>query len=150
MHPFRPLALAALALPLLAASLSAQDASSAALPDVVAQLGLTEVEAHSHRGEGRHLQGRLPEGAWVEVDLHRDGRVEEVEAHDGDGFPIAAVAALVPEAVRASPSFPAEARLHKLDWDGDRIEIEGRDGEGREFEAEFATDGRLIEMDVED
>ncbi|MFC3059148.1 hypothetical protein [Paenirhodobacter populi] len=123
------------------------------VPAVLDPLGLSDVQVRDkkHSDYGRVILGTLPGGARIAVELDREGRVEEIEGRRGDRFPVSAVAPLIPEAVRANPSWPADAVLEKLDFDHhDRIEIEGRLADGREFDAEFARDGRLIDFDTDD
>jgi hypothetical protein len=121
------------------------------LPPLVEALRLTEVEVvHAHERHGRDIAGTLPGGARIEIDFDRTGAVEDIEARDRDGFPAAEVAAAVPEAVRASPDYPADARFDELELHDDgRVEIEGVRADGREFEAEFAASGQLLEMKLD-
>lgn len=128
-------------------------AAAQPVPAVLDPLGLSDVQVRDkkHAEYGRSVLGTLPGGARVEVDLDRDGRIEEIEGRRGDRFPVSAVEMLIPEAVRANASWPADAQLEKLDFDHhDRIEIEGRLSDGRDFDAEFGTDGRLIDFDTDD
>ena len=119
--------------------------------DPGALLGLTDVQPGKKPAEyGSDLRGTLPGGAAVKVELDRDGRIEEVEAR-GANFPIAAVDALVPEAVRAHAQWPKDATLEKIEFERDgRIEIDGNLADGREFDAEFSAAGQLIEFDTDD
>ena len=68
-----------------------------------------------------------------------------------DRFPLAAVEALVPEAVRGNANFPTGALLDELEIKRDgRIGMEGFLADGREFDAEFTAAGELIELDIDD
>ncbi|MCX8995547.1 PepSY-like domain-containing protein [Rhizobiaceae bacterium BDR2-2] len=136
---------AALAVPGLSA---AQD-----LPPAVSALGLTDVQVHGkrHADYGRKIHGTLPGGTRVEIELDRNGEIEEVEARGRGLFPIAEIRSLIPEAVQSNSSFPADARVEKIEFEHNgRIEIDGRLANGREFDAEFTADGQLIEFDVDD
>lgn len=124
----------------------AQQAPASAAPAVVEQLGLTDIERR-----GDHILGRLPDGTRVEVEIDRRGNIEEIEAERGSAFPARAVEALVPAIVRNHPSYPGDASFRKVEFDDDdRIEIYGQWADGRRFEAEFATGGRLIELKIRD
>lgn len=116
---------------------------------VIRLLGLTDVSVHpkKHHHYGSELHARLPGGAWVELDLNGSGEVEEIDSDSG-GFPVSAVQALLPEAVKANPSFPKDAVLYKLELDH-KIEMEGRLADGRKFDAEFSPDGHVIEFDTD-
>lgn len=136
---------ACLALPGVAA---AQD-----LPRSVTDLGLTDIQIREKPNPeyGRRVRGNLASGSLVEVDLNGNDVIEDIEARANDFFPIADIQALIPEAVSSSPSWPADAVLEKIEFESDgRIEIEGRLVDGREFEAEFAADGRLLDFDTDD
>lgn len=136
----------------LTATLALPGLALAQAPDAPALLGLTDVQTREKpRAEyGSDLTGTLPGGAVVKVELDADGRIEEVESR-GAFFPIGAVDALVPEAVRNHAQWPKEATLDKIEFDRDgRIEIDGLLADGREFDAEFAADGQLIEFDTDD
>ncbi len=118
-----------------------------ATPAIVNQLHLTDVEIHGKKHHGRHVEGRLPGGTWVEIDLDNGDGVEEVESHDSAGFPASAVESVVPAAVRDNASYPADGFFRKIELhDGNRVEIEGYRTDGKEFEAEFSASGRLIKM----
>src|SRR5690606_4763364 len=112
------------------------------LPQSVTGLGLTDIQVRERpRAESRHVRGTLPSGTRVEVDLDRNGKIEEIEAR-GDGlFPISEIVSIVPQAVLDSPTWPADAQLEQIEFKrGGRIEIEGRLADGQEFEAEFSAD----------
>lgn len=143
--------IALLASTILPTSLAAQQASSSILQQdvqaIVRQLGLSDVEIHRKEHRGRDIEGRLPGGTRVEIELDRDGHVEEIEARGRDGFAARTVDVLIPAAVRNNAAYPADASFRKLEFhDGRRIEIEGYRADGRKFEAEFSRDGRLLEM----
>ncbi|MAA97242.1 hypothetical protein [Stappia sp.] len=127
-------------------------AQNADTESVIRTLGLSDTSIHPkrERHHGTTIDGRLPGGTRVEVELEGDGSVEEIEARDRQGFSPSAVVSLIPAAVRDNASYPADAMFHKVELDDrDHIEIEGRSADGRLFEAEFARDGRLIEMDYD-
>lgn len=141
-------AIISIAMPnLLATQESPTAGVSADVPAVVNQLGLMDIEVHDRKHRHRNIEGRLPDGTRVEIDLERSGNVEEVEARGRTGFAASAVESIVPAAVREHQSYPADARFHKLELhDGRRVEIEGYRPDGSEFKAEFTADGRLIEF----
>lgn len=128
------------------------------LPAAAGQLGLTDVEtvARGQRqdagGQVRKIHGTLPGGVRVEIEFDRGGKVEEIEALERGAFAAGAVETLIPAPVRAHPHYPGDALFRKVEFDDDdrQIDIEGRWQDGRRFEAEFAPDGRLIELKIKD
>ncbi|MBO0904239.1 hypothetical protein [Jiella sonneratiae] len=142
----------ALAMFLSASGVLAAQTRQESMDRVVAQLGLQEVEIQQDKHfHGPDIEGRLPDGTWVAVNVDWHGDIEEIEAHGHGGFSAEAVAPLLPEAVRNNDSWPSQAKLHKLEFhDGRRIEVEGDHSDGHEFKAEFAPDGQLIEMKIGD
>lgn len=122
------------------------------LPEPVTALGLTDIQIREKpKAEyGRDVRATLPSGSQVEIELDRDGRIEEIEAKGNALFPVSDVRSLIPQTVLSNSSFPADATLEKIEFGKDgRIELEGRLKDGREFEAEFTRDGVLIELDVD-
>ncbi|WP_134680431.1 hypothetical protein [Paracoccus ravus] len=129
-------------LALAAAVLAAQPAiAQTSAPDEVRALKLSEVILHPDE-RGPDASGTLPGGVRVELDYHRDGRLEEVEAKDRDLLPFEAVAPVLPEPMRADARL-AGAGLEQIEFDDDGIEIEGRDRDGNRFKAEYSASGAL-------
>lgn len=118
------------------------------VPASLQPLGLTDVEVRPKFGDrGRDIIGTLPGGARIEIELDRNDRVEEIEATDRQGFPASGVESLIPEAVRANPSYPGDGTFRKVDFDDDEIELEGTHADGRRFEAEFLPTGELRKIE---
>lgn len=123
------------------------------LPQHVIDLGLTDIEIREkpQAEYGRRVRGVLPDGSQIEVDLDGDDVIEDIEARGNDLFPVAEIHGLIPAPVIENQSWPADARLEKIEFEsGGRIEIEGRLADGREFEAEFAADGSMLDFDIDD
>ncbi len=123
------------------------------LPQSVIDLDLTDIEIREkpHAEYGRRVSGTLPGGSVVEIDLNGDDVIEDIEVRGNDLFPPADIRALIPAEVMENESWPADSRFEKIEFESDgRIEIEGRLSDDREFDAEFAADGRLIEFDTDD
>jgi len=143
-------------LPMLAVAVSLALPGVAAaqdLPRSVTDLGLTDIQirAKPNPEYGRRVRGNLASGSLVEVDLNGNDVIEDIEARGNDYFPITDIQALIPVPVSGSPQWPADAVLEKIEFESDgRIEIEGRLADGREFDAEFAADGSLLDFDTED
>lgn len=112
------------------------------------RLALSEVRIHP-QDEGPDLSGRLPGGAWIELDFHRDGTLEDLQAEEDRPAPIAEVAAMLPDPLLAGDRFPRDARFERIELDDDGFELEGRDAEGRWFKAEYDRDGRLEEWEAD-
>lgn len=123
------------------------------LPQAVKELRLGDVEIREKpvASYGRRVRGTLPDGARIEVDLNGKDAIEDIEARGKALFPVAAIRGLVPAAILANTSWPADAQLKKIEFEDDgRVELEGRLSNGQSFEAEFAADGLLLEFDTED
>src|SRR3546814_9096358 len=123
------------------------------LPQAITDLGLTDIQIREKPNVeyGRRVGGTLPGGSRVEVDLDGNDVIEDIEARGNDLFPAADIRGLVPAPVIGNASWPADARLEKIEFESDgRIEIEGRLSDGREFDAEFAADGRMLDFDTDD
>jgi hypothetical protein len=123
------------------------------LPQAVIDLGLTDIQIREkpHIEYGRRVRGTLPSGFRVEVELDGDDVVEDIEARGNDLFPVADIKGLIPTPIIENKSWPADARLEKIEFEsGERIEIKGRLSDGREFDAEFAVDGRMLDFDTDD
>lgn len=122
------------------------------LPQTVTDLGLTDIQIREKPNAkyGRRVGGTLPSGFRVEVDLNGKNEIEDIEARGNELFPVADVRSLIPAPVAKNTSWPNDARLEKIEFEEDgRIEIEGRLSDGREFDAEFAADGRLLDFDAD-
>ncbi|OCX60997.1 hypothetical protein BFP70_16165 [Thioclava sp. SK-1] len=87
----------------------------------------------------------LPSGTQVEIDLRANGRIDEIEAQDRRGFPLAEVASLLPRSVLEQPDFTNDFRVEKLELD-DKIELGGVFQDRTELEAVFSADGQLREL----
>lgn len=129
------------------AALATDSAPARGADAVAAALKLTAVELHEKGARAPDLEGTLPGGVRIGVDMDHDGRVEEIEREGHELFPAAAIAEFVPQQVRANTAYPADATLDKIELhDGHGIEIEGVDATGRRFKAEFSRNGDLVEM----
>lgn len=123
------------------------------LPQPVIDLGLTDIQIREkpHAEYGRRVRGTLPGGTPIEVELDGDNAIEDIEARGNDLFPVSDIQSLIPAPVIENEAWPADAKLEKIEFEsGGRIEIEGRLSDGREFDAEFAADGRMIDFDTDD
>lgn len=123
------------------------------LPQAVADLGLEDVQIREkQRAEyGSRVRGTLPSGARIEIDLDRDGRIEDIEARGNDLFPVAEIQSLIATAITENSMWPADAQLEEIEFERDGVvDIEGRLANGREFDASFAADGRLLDFDTDD
>ncbi|MDQ8731076.1 hypothetical protein [Bradyrhizobium sp. LHD-71] len=122
------------------------------LPQAVTDLRLTDIQIREKpRAEyGRNVHGTLPGGSRVEIDLDRNGVIKEIESRGDRLFPVATIKSLIPAPVTKNASWPADARLEKIEFESaGRIEIEGRLSDGRKFDAEFAADGLMIDFDTD-
>lgn len=122
------------------------------LPRTVTDLGLTDIQIREKPNAeyGRRVAGTLPSGFRVEVDLNGKNEIEDIEARGSDLFPVADIHGLVPAPVIGNTSWPTDARLEKIEFESDgRIEMKGRLSDGREFDAEFAADGRMLDFDTD-
>lgn len=85
------------------------------LPEPVTALGLTDIQIREKpKAEyGRDVRATLPSGSQVEIELDRDGRIEEIEAKGNALFPVSDVRSLIPQAVLSNSSFPPMRRWRK-------------------------------------
>jgi hypothetical protein len=114
------------------------------------RLGLSEVSVYRQNRYGWDLHGQLADGAWVRVEIDRAGVVEEVEGDGQGAFAASAIAPLLPREVLESADYLRDGLIYKIEFDDDgQIEIEGRRADGRDYEAEFARDGRLLELKLD-
>lgn len=123
--------------------------SAQEMPAVVHQLQLSDVrflpEAHKHHG--RIVEGRLPDGSVIEIDLDRRDQIQEIQSHHRHAFALEAVEQVLPEAVRAAEGYPVSAHLWRLELhDGHSVEMEGYDAHHRTFKAKFSRSGHLLDM----
>lgn len=134
-----PLALVLLASPVLAQEMP-QDVAQ-----IVSRIGLEDARWHPGR-ERADRDGRLGD-TRVELDFHRGGALEEIEAHHDGLFDAAQVEPVLPEAMKQSADYPRGARFSKVELKDDEFELEGRTADGAWFEAEFDRHGRLEKWD---
>ncbi|HWK72017.1 MAG TPA: hypothetical protein VNS29_14375 [Burkholderiaceae bacterium] len=123
------------------------------LPKMVTDLGLTDIQVRQKPNAkyGRRVAGTLPSGSRIEVDLNGKNEVDDIEARGNDFFPAADIRGLVPAPVLKNASWPADAKLEKIEFEHNgNIEIKGRLANGQEFDAEFSADGRVLEFDTDD
>ncbi|MHC9237820.1 hypothetical protein ACX9MO_19530 [Pseudooceanicola sp. 502str34] len=148
--PFSPLHSLALGITVLAGPAFATD-HEPLVEAAAAKLGLTEIRIFPKGPHMPDLHGRLPDGIEVEVDVRRDGSIEEIETEERAGFTLGSVESLLhPDMLTGAPWGP-EARFYKIEFDDDgEIEIEGIDGKSRRFEAEYGRGGRLREFKYDD
>lgn len=129
--------------------------SALAMPDLpreITDLHLADmdVKPERHHHHGRIVEGRLPSGEWIQIDLDDRNEVQEIETDSRRGFHLADISPIVPRAVLESHELPAHASIEKLEFhDRDEIEIEGRDEDNREFKARVTMSGRIIEMKLD-
>ncbi|MDS9469886.1 hypothetical protein RGQ15_20225 [Paracoccus sp. MBLB3053] len=107
------------------------------------ELSLTDLDVHPDE-KGSDATGTLPSGTRVELDLHRNGKLDKIEARGHQTMPLADLMPLMPTQFSA-PSLTPQSPITKLEFDDDHLEIEGRTGDGQEFKAEFSASGRLLE-----
>lgn len=116
-----------------------------AVSDLISRIGLEDT--HWHPGQKRaDLEGRLRD-TWVEINFHRGGALEEIEAEHDGLFPASAIAAVVPDALKSSLDYPSDAEFEKIKFGREEYQIEGRTADGHWFEAEFDGSGHLRKWD---
>lgn len=133
----------------LSATCAATRAGADDMPTIVQDFGLTEVRVvpEPHKHHGRIVEGRLPDGSFIEIDVDRHDQVQEIKGDHGHAFPLKAVEQVVPQAVRSADTYPAEAHLWRLELHDDHeVEMEGYDAQHRRFKAEFSRNGHLLDM----
>lgn len=127
----------------------AQTPTSDEMSRAIDLLNLTDVAVHP-QPKGPDVTGDLPGGHRVELDFHRHGgALEEIEAEDHRLFPADAIAALVPDTVRGHRLYPTSGLIEKIEFETDKIEIEGRTVGGQDFKAEFTPAGHLLDYKLD-
>lgn len=133
--------------------LGANSASAAPdLPESIKDLHLAnmEVRPEHHHHHGSIVEGRLPTGEWIQIDLNDRDEVQEIETHGRHGFHLSDVSPIVPRAVLDSDDLPTNATIEKLEFhDRDEVEIEGWDAANRDFKARMSLSGRIIEIKID-
>lgn len=122
------------------------------LPQSVTDLHLADMEVRPepHDHYGRIVEGRLPSGEWIRIDLDDRDDIQEIESDSRHGFRLADVSPIIPAAVLDSHELPANATIEKLEFhDRHEIEIEGLDQESREFKARMSLSGKIIELKID-
>lgn len=117
-------------------------AAQTAIPKALSDLGITDA---TMRGgdKGRWIEGKLPDGAAFQAKLSDDGQVRMMRRADGSALPQDIVDKLVPEAVRASPTFPAVGAISMIMQGDQFVMVAGRDSSGQMVRAGFSADGTL-------
>jgi hypothetical protein len=122
------------------------------LPTEITDLRLADIEVRPepHHHHGRVVEGRLPTGEWIRIDLDDRDTVQEVESESRRGFHLSDVSSIVPRAVLERDELPRHALIEKIEFhDRDEIEIEGWDEDNREFKARVTMSGRVIELKLD-
>ncbi|PRX08499.1 UNVERIFIED_ORG: hypothetical protein BCL66_11035 [Martelella mediterranea] len=114
-----------------------------AVRHAAATLSLTDLDVHPD-DKGSDAVGTLPGGARVELDVHRDGSIDKVEAVGHRTAPLSELMPVLPAGLSA-PKLTPKSRIFKIELDDDHIEVEGRDDNGQKFKAEFTASGHLLE-----
>ena len=123
---------------------------AAAPPPAVEQLELQDVHYAPKGAHGPDAIGRLPSGPFVDLDFTWRGELTELEVDGRGALPIDVLAKVLPAAVLQAPDFPRDGRIQKVELkDGGRVEIRGFSNGGREIKAEFASDGRVLELKLD-
>jgi hypothetical protein len=118
--------------------------------ELKASLGLTDVTLRVRGDHGASLEGTLPEGSMIEIELSKDGRVEEIDSMTANGFTAKSVESLIPAAIFNEPAFPENMRVQQIDYNEGIMEIDGWDSRGKGFEAELSYEGKLLDIDIDD
>lgn len=117
----------------------------------LADFGMTDALTRTEFGRhGREVVriGRLPQGGWMRLKW-REGRLVEAET-DGAPLPEAAIAALLPPAIRNDPALGQMRHFIEIDIERQgEIEVKGPDAQGRIVEAEFFPSGGLRKLEIE-
>lgn len=121
----------------------------AAIQKVAQTLSLSKTDINPGNRRGPDLEGTLPGGVRIEIDFHRDGSLEEIEASHSRPAPVSEVRAVLPEVLLNADRFPVNGVFESIEFKDDGFEIDARDAEGRWFEAEYAPNGALREWDAD-
>lgn len=121
-----------------------------ALPEALRGLGLIFVDSREWPHGKREYLLQLDGGTRIEVEIDRDGNVQEIEAEGHKAvMPASLLGRFVPESVARHPQLNDLENLHKIEISNDgEIEIEGFFSSGERFDAEFDASGRLVDFDL--
>lgn len=120
-----------------------------ALPEALAQLNLTDLEIKTKRGGIREVEGRTAEGVEIEAKIAPSGEVIKLEADDGV-LPQPLINAYVPQAARDHEFTSLFAEINEIKRRPDSLEIKGNQNGGKDIEARFDAEGKLIGAEVDD
>lgn len=110
---------------------------------VTQALSLTDARIHPNE-KGPDATGTLPSGARVQIDLHADGTLDDIEGFGHDTFVLSEIAGAMPHGL-VLPELDTGTRILKLGLSDDGIELEGTTPDGRTFKGEFTHIGRARE-----
>ena len=130
--------------------------TTAALPQGLTQLGITDATVRDGRRGVQLAQGTLPGGGAFQAMLDRNGTLRMIRAaDDATSLPAEIVAQLVPEAVRNAPIFAEFASVKGVGIGGhgprdagadaaaNGVKVFGTDAQGQGLRAGFAADGTM-------
>jgi hypothetical protein len=120
----------------------------AELPQVIRDLGLTDIESKPSR-HGTRIEGDLPGGGELEALLNPAGKPVMVEVDDAE-LPAALRDAILPQSVRGNAILSQFATIEKIGTRDGFVMIGGEDAGGKDLRAGFDPDGQLMRFGRDD
>lgn len=117
-----------------------------ALPQVLSDLGLTDVTSKKMR-RGDRISGKLPDGTPLVAMLDGKGELRGVRAGKDGVLPSVVVDRLVPQVVRNQPIYGEIGKIGAIFMDERGVMLAGQDGQANAVRAGFAQDGTLMRFD---
>lgn len=128
------------------------DGHKASAHHVAEQIGVRNLTIKDFviRDFGYIATGELADGTVIGLIFDGKDRLSEVKARGlGKTFPAGVVRSLVPQAVLANPSWPADGQLTSVRFEPtDQIKVQGRLADGRDVHAVFTSGGDIITFDA--
>lgn len=120
------------------------------LPSSVSSLSLADMQVEAKR-KGTEITGTLPSGTRIEIELHADGTLKEIETKGQGFFTLTELGDLIPAGLGRLKSIPAYAQLTSLEVERDgSYDLEGYDDQGRDFDAEISPTGDELKYELDD
>ncbi|UXU74487.1 MULTISPECIES: hypothetical protein [unclassified Paracoccus (in: a-proteobacteria)] len=120
-------------------------ASAINVPKALSDAGLAEITSKpAKRGDGMRIQGRLPDGTWIEAMVDGQGQLRGLRGKDDAALPAALVEPLVPQAVRSNALYAELGQIRAVASGPRGVMLAGQDAQGNKVHARFSVDGTLL------
>lgn len=119
-------------------------AATAALPQALTELGITDARVNEGRRGGQRVDGTLPGGGAFRAMLDGQSQLRMIRVEDeGAALPADILARLVPDPVRSNAIFAEFAQVRAVGRGDGGVMLFGTDAAGESIRAGFSADGTL-------